>query len=121
MYTRICVAITCIGTLLFCGCEGTNISVQFGGANAVEGSGQSASEQRELASFNEVRLDVSADVRIKSGEKISCEVRGDDNIIPLIATEVSGDRLRIFAKESFSTKQKLAIHLEEHELCPLYE
>ena len=77
--------------------------------DAVEGSGKSATEQRVLGDFNALNLDISADVTVTAGKKRQCTVIADDNILPLILTECSDNTLRITAKESYSSTQKVRI------------
>lgn len=98
--------------------SGNNITVKNGtvivdgrvlSGDAVEGSGKSATEQRVLGDFNALNLDISADVTVTAGKKRQCTVIADDNILPLILTECSDNTLRISAKESYSSTQKVRI------------
>jgi len=80
--------------------------------NVVEGSGKLATENRELGNFNELHLNISADVTVTAGKKHQCKITADDNILPLIFTECSGNELKISAKESYSSNQKVMIAIE---------
>ncbi len=79
--------------------------------NLVQGSGRLATENRELGEFDELYLHISADVTVTAGEKGQCEITADDNILPLILTERSGNRLRISARDSYSSTQKTMLAL----------
>ncbi|MCP4674505.1 MAG: DUF2807 domain-containing protein [Deltaproteobacteria bacterium] len=81
------------------------------GCVSVVGSGKPASERRELASFNEIDVSGSVKVLIGISEKISCEVKGDDNIVPIIKTEVRGNQLRIYGEKSYRPKIPVEILL----------
>ena len=56
---------------------------------------QIAGEQRSVASFTSVELAGSADVNILLGDTQSVNVQADDNILPLIETNVVNGRLVI--------------------------
>ena len=79
---------------------------------AVEGSGTSATEDRKPGHFNVLHLDLSAEVTVTRGTKSRCRIIADDNILPLILTEVSGKKLRISARENFSPARKVTIAIE---------
>ncbi|MGD8956253.1 MAG: DUF2807 domain-containing protein [Chromatiaceae bacterium] len=78
----------------------------------VEGSGNRASEQRELGDFDELRLHINASVTVTAGETPKCEITADDNLLPLILTQRSGNTLEISAQESYSTRQAITIAIE---------
>jgi len=78
----------------------------------VRGSGKSASEYRSLNDFQELRLDISADVTVKRGDRTRCKITADDNILPLILTEISGNALLITARESYESRQKVTVEIE---------
>lgn len=77
--------------------------------NILEGSGESATEERELGDFNRIQLDVSADVTVTTGKKPHYKITADDNILPLILSRVSGNTLRISSQESFSSSRRIKI------------
>lgn len=62
---------------------------------SVRGSGNIITQEREVAEFNKVHLKGSGKVFLTPGEKQSVEIKADDNIIPLIETTVSGEKLTI--------------------------
>jgi hypothetical protein len=61
----------------------------------VRGSGTVITEEREVSDFTKVHLKGSGKVFLTSGEKQSLEIKTDDNIMPLIETDVSGKKLTI--------------------------
>lgn len=71
----------------------------------VVGSGKVVSETRKLAEFDEIELRIAGDVHVTIGKPTPLEIKGDDNILPLIKTEVTDRRLVISADRSFRTKQ----------------
>lgn len=57
--------------------------------------GQSVYEERELQSFNRVKLKSIGNVYVKMGEKQSVRIEADDDLIPKVKTEVFGNELVI--------------------------
>ena len=62
---------------------------------SVQGSGNIITQEREVAEFSRIRLKGSGKVVLTPGETQSLEIKTDDNIMPLIETEVSGKKLTI--------------------------
>ena len=62
---------------------------------SVQGSGNIVTQEREVAEFSKVHLKGSGKVILTQGERQSLEIKTDDNIMPLIETDVSGSRLNI--------------------------
>ncbi len=72
---------------------GCGFGIPFSGT--VKGSGQIARETRPLSGFTGVDLQAVGDVTITIAEVDSVVVEADDNILPLLKTEVVGGQLRI--------------------------
>jgi len=62
---------------------------------SAQGSGNIITEEREVSDFNKVHLKGSGNVFLTLGEKQTLIIKTDDNIMPLIETDVSGDKLTI--------------------------
>ena len=62
---------------------------------SVQGSGNIITQEREVSEFSKVHLKGSMKVLLIPGEKQSLEIKTDDNIMPLIETDVSGKKLTI--------------------------
>lgn len=69
----------------------------------LEGSGNGVSQQRDVASFNSIVLNVEATVTVAQGENQSLEITAQENLLPIITTEVSDSTLTIADTECFST------------------
>ena len=67
----------------------------------LKGTGNRISESRELINFTSLELIGSIDVNMTSGNKHSCIVEGDDNLIPLIKTEVKDQQLQVYIKQNY--------------------
>ena len=75
------------------------------------GSGHIETSKRDVADFD--KLDVSGvfDVEVSRGEGFSVEVIADDNLLPLIRTEVDGDTLSIYSDGKISKSSQLRVVL----------
>jgi hypothetical protein len=76
---------------LLCGCG----NFSWSGPSSVKGSGKIASETRAVSQFDRVRLSGSGHLTIAQGDVESLTIEADDNLLPLIKSEVSGGTLRI--------------------------
>lgn len=68
----------------------------------VRGSGEIETEEREVSGFDEIYFSGIGSIIIEQGDKESLRVEGDDNIIGLIETKVSGNELHIGFKKGFN-------------------
>jgi hypothetical protein len=84
---------------------------KFGGGGSVSGSGAMKAEKREVPAFKALDISGAYDVEIVAQKNQSLEFEGDDNLLPLIKTEVKGGVLRIYNEQSFSTKNKLRVRI----------
>ena len=75
------------------------------------GSGQERRETREAGAFSEIEVGGIFDVHVQVGPEASIEVIGDDNIVPLVDTTISGERLHIETDESISPKLDLVVNI----------
>ena len=62
---------------------------------AVVGSGKIVSESRPVSGFTKVDLTGYGDLTIDVNGSEALTIEGDDNIVPLVTTEVRGDTLHI--------------------------
>lgn len=68
----------------------------------VRGSGDIKTEERDVSGFNKVYLSGTGNLIITQGEKESLVIEADDNIIPLISTDVFGNKLNISIARGYS-------------------
>ncbi len=78
-------------------------------AATVHGSGTARTESRALSAFSRVAPSGSFTVDIVAGDKPSAEVTADDNIVPLVITEVKGGVLAVHLKRNTSVRTKTPI------------
>ena len=94
--------------------SGSNNRIVIGGSgnvvtSGVSGSGKQASVSRTIAKFNQVVSSLSADVIFRPAPRYQVVLQGDDNILPLITTEVKNRQLILSAKDSYSTRNDISI------------
>jgi hypothetical protein len=81
------------------------------GFTGIAGSGTPKSEVRPAAGATEVAVSGALTVDIGPGTEAKVEISGDDNIVPLITTEVKGSRIEIESKKSIRSKVPLVIRV----------
>ena len=64
----------------------------------VRGSGNVVDEDRNVSSFDSIRVDYPAAVRISQGGTESLEIEAEDNLLPGLRSEVKNGELRIYYK-----------------------
>ena len=79
---------------------------QFGN---VSGSGTMKLEKRDVPAFSAVNISGAYDVEIVVQKAQSLEIEGDDNLLPLIRTQVKNGVLSINNEKSFSTRKALRL------------
>ena len=74
------------------------------------GSGHAVVSARSVASFSGIKLEGVANVRVVVGRRTAVTVRGDDNIVKIVDTSVSGGTLIITEhNRSFTSKVPLTV------------
>jgi hypothetical protein len=88
--------------------------------STTEGSGVPAAQTRDVAAFKSVELAGSNNVLIRAGKKQSVVVRGDDNLLDRVTTEVQSGTLVIAnTPGSFSTRSPMGVEVEVPTLTAL--
>ena len=70
------------------------------GVGLVVGSGNAVTEEREISGVEGVALSFVGDLRITQGDEEKLVITGDDNVLPLITTEVKDGVLTIGSKST---------------------
>jgi hypothetical protein len=83
----------------------------FGGFSGVAGSGQPKTELRPVSGFTALAVSGAITVDIGIAPDPRVEISGDDNLVPLITTEVHGDRLEIRNGKELRPKVPLVIRI----------
>jgi hypothetical protein len=85
-----------------------NFSIGWGG---VKGSGNAATEKREIAGFKGVDASGVFQVEVVAGSEFAVEVNADDNLLPMIKTEVRGGVLHLETSERISPNSPLLVRI----------
>lgn len=85
-----------------------NFEMKFRGE---KGSGNVASEVRDLRDFNSVDVGGVFQVEITAQKDFSVEVEGDDNLLQYVKTEVNGGQLEISLDKRVKTQNPLRIRI----------
>lgn len=75
----------------------------------VAGSGNIVNENREVSNFKAIDVGGFFQVEIVAQKDFSVEVQADDNLLPLIKTEVSDGVLKIETSEKFNSKSPIIV------------
>lgn len=84
-----------------------------------KGSGNIKTEQRNVSEFNSVKVGGAIVVEITAQKDYSLEVEGDDNILPLIKTEVDGDTLKISSEKGYTTSNPIKVRISAQNIDDL--
>jgi hypothetical protein len=84
--------------------------------NQVRGSGNRQREERKVAAFTSIVTDGAFDITVVSQKQNALEIEGDDNVLPLIGTDVSGNVLHIKQKSGYSVSQPIKITISVPDL-----
>jgi hypothetical protein len=103
MLGRTLLAVVALGAAL--GLEGCIVGTE------KEGSGVEASESREVDSFSRISLSGAADVVVTVGEAQAVTVRGDDNLLGDVKTEVDDGRLKISEDGQLDPKVGITVEI----------
>jgi hypothetical protein len=75
----------------------------------VKGSGISKTEKRSIPPFASLEVNCPSSIQVRFQEQKNLEISGDDNILPLITTEVRNDILYIQSSKEYDPHDKLQI------------
>ena len=104
--------LTALAMVFAIGCDHTHFGLHFGGnsgGKAIKGSGIALEEARSLPEFTDIELSGAYEVVVTCGEEQDVQISGDDNIVPLVKTEVIDKVLIVSTDESISPEQKLTL------------
>jgi hypothetical protein len=87
------------------------------GKDKVSGSGQAKNEAREVAPFTAIEVKCAGTVNVTAQGNRGLEISGDDNIVPLIKTEVRDNTLYVTADKDYDAKNKVQINISTPDLA----
>ncbi len=84
--------------------------------NCTKGSGNITSEERDFAGARTIELAGSAHVYVSLDSATSLKIEADDNVMPLITTQMQGEKLVIGSKKCYSTKSPVKVYIHVQDL-----
>jgi Putative auto-transporter adhesin, head GIN domain len=106
---RTALFLSLLGLLAVSGCS-------FDSFHKTTGSGTMKLEKRNVPAFTAVNISGAYDVEIVVQKEQSLEIEGDDNLLPLIKTEVRNGVLEINNEKGFNTKHTLRVRISVPQL-----
>ncbi len=104
---RISLIILVILSLVLAGCS----EITFGNnSNMVRGSGNVVRETRPVSGFTSIALTCAGDVQLTQGDTDSLVIEAEDNILPLLVSEVNGSQLRLKTRPNTSYRTTRGVH-----------
>lgn len=82
----------------------------------IAGSGKIRKQEREVSSFNSISTEGAFDLEIVCQKPPSLEIEGDDNILPLVTTEVSNNVLHIRSLRAYSVSEPITLRISVPDL-----
>lgn len=79
--------------------------------HGVHGSGVRKSEKRELAPFTAIETSGAFEINVTCQKPASFEIEADDNILPLVETEVRGGVLHLTTTKSYSSGGGIVVQI----------
>lgn len=80
------------------------------------GSGKSGVEKRSVSGFTAVNVSGAYEVEIVVQKEAGVEVEGDDNLLPLVRTEVKNGVLDVYNEKPFSTRGAIRVRISVPQL-----
>lgn len=77
----------------------------------VKGSGKRELQKRDIAPFTSISTEGAFNIQIVCQKDLSLEVEGDDNVLPLVRTEVSGNVLRLSNTSGYSVDEPITFKI----------
>jgi Protein of unknown function (DUF2807). len=96
-----------------------SFSMDSSGSGGVSDSGNTKTESRASGSFRSLKSQISGKVTVRHGDAAGITVEADENIVPLITSEIINNELTIAAKGSYSTSRPIKISVIVPEGQPL--
>lgn len=75
----------------------------------ITGSGVRQKQKREVAAFTSIATEGAFDIDVVCQKPQSLEVEGDDNLLPLITTEISNNVLHIRSNRGYSVNDPIKV------------
>jgi predicted small secreted protein len=82
-----------------------------GFGRGVRGSGNRVTQKRDVPGFVAIEVSGAYEIEITAQKERSLEITGDDNILPLVRTEVRGNVLHIDSSKGFNINRAITLKI----------
>jgi hypothetical protein len=79
--------------------------------SGVRGSGNRQTQTRQVAPFTSITAEGAFTIEVVCQKDLSVEVEGDDNVLPLVSTDVKSGVLQLSNTNSYSVNQPIVIKI----------
>jgi len=79
--------------------------------SSLNGNGKIITEDRPVASFHALKVSGGIDIELSQGNELKLQVEADENLVPIIRTEVKDGVLCIWHDEKVMNAKTMKIHL----------
>jgi putative autotransporter adhesin-like protein len=79
--------------------------------NQVSGSGNRQKQKRDVPSFTSISTEGAFHIEVVAQKPVALEIEADDNILPLVKTDVSNNVLYIKPSQSYSVSEPIIIRI----------
>lgn len=87
--------------------------------HGVKGSGVRKTEKRDLAAFNGIETSGAFEVQVNCQKPVSIEIEADDNLLPLVQTEVRDGVLRVTTTKGYSSSGGIVLRVTVPDLASI--
>jgi hypothetical protein len=77
----------------------------------IRGKGPVQTEIRSVSDFHAIDMSIAGDVEVSEGETFFVEVQAQENLLPILKTEVSGGTLKIYFDEIVSYSENVKVRV----------
>lgn len=87
----------------------------------INGNGVMKTEERPAGNFREINTSAVYKVRIRQGSNQSIKIEAEENLLPYIVTEISGDQLSIHTKKGYqlNIRKDVIVYVTTREISRL--
>jgi hypothetical protein len=86
------------------------------GQHKVPGSGNRKAERRNVGTFSSISTEGAFDIEVVCQKPQDIEINGDDNVLPLVTTEVSNNVLHIKSTRGYSVSEPITLKISVPDL-----
>ena len=77
----------------------------------VKGSGKRVTEKRQIGPFTSISTEGAFNIEVVCQKDVNVEVEGDDNVLPLVKSEVRDNVLRLTNEKSYSVNEPVTFRI----------